>query len=154
MPRHNAGVSRRTQHDQEDQRLKQRIVEVHQQSRGCYGSPRVAKELRASGERIATKLVFDEQVDKDLNCLLIILRSASSPKAREAIRSSGQERFFGPIETWMGGPNARVRARLIADIIMGVTIDRVISDDFDLDAEAREAFRVRLARTLQAAIEV
>lgn len=46
-----------SQHDQEDQRLKQRIVEVHQQSRGCYGSPRVAKELRASGERIATKRV-------------------------------------------------------------------------------------------------
>lgn len=106
------------------------------------------------GERIATKLVFDEQVDKDLNCLLIILRSASSPKAREATRKSGQERFFGPIENWMGGPNARVRARLVADIIMGVTIDRVISDDFDLDDSARKAFRDRLARTLQSAIEV
>jgi AcrR family transcriptional regulator len=106
------------------------------------------------GERLATKIVFDEQANKDLNCLLIILRSASSPKAREAIQKSGQERFFGPIENWLGGPDARVRARLIADIVMGVTIDRVISDDLGLDDEAREAFRARLARTLQSAIEV
>jgi len=37
---------------------------------------------------------------------------------------------------------------------MGVTIDRVISDDLGLDDKAREAFRVGLARTLQSAIEV
>lgn len=46
-----------SRHDQEDQRLQERIVEIHQQSRGCYGSPRVASELRANGERIATKRV-------------------------------------------------------------------------------------------------
>jgi len=68
--------------------------------------------------------------------------------------ASGQERFFGPIENWLGGPDARVRARSIADIVMGVTIDRVISDDLGLDDKAREAFRVGLARTLQSAIEV
>lgn len=106
------------------------------------------------GERLATKIVIDPQEDKDLNCLLIILRSASSPKAREAIRKSGEERFFGPIEKWLGGPNANIRARLIADIVMGVTIDRVISDDLGLDDEAREKFRSRLARILQSAIEV
>jgi len=37
---------------------------------------------------------------------------------------------------------------------MGVTIDRVISDDFGLDDAAREQFRVRLARTLQSAIAI
>ena len=106
------------------------------------------------GERLATKIVIDPQEDKDLNCLLIILRSASSPKALEAIRKSGEERFFGPIEKWLGGPNANIRARLIADIVMGVTIDRVMSDDLGLGDEAREKFRDRLARILQSAIEI
>ena len=110
-------------------------------------------DIHDLGERLATKIVVDAQEDKDLDCLLIILRSASSPKAREAIQKSGEERFFGPIEKWLGGPNANIRARLIADIVMGVTIDRVISDDFGLDDAAREQFRVRLARILQSAIE-
>ena len=111
-------------------------------------------DLHDFGERVSTKLVTDPQENKDLSCLLIMLRSASSQKAREAIRNSGQERFYGPIARWLGGPDATVRARLVADIIKGVAIDRVISDDFGLEDEDREHFRARLARTLQAAIDV
>ena len=36
---------------QADQRLTERIRQVHQASRGTYGSPRVHVDLRASGER-------------------------------------------------------------------------------------------------------
>lgn len=110
-------------------------------------------ELATLGERLATKVISDDIEAKDLTCLLIILRSASSPKAREAIRKSGEERFYGPIESWLGGPHAKVRARLVADIVMGVMIDRVISDQFDLSDEERAQLHARLARVLQNAVE-
>lgn len=42
---------------QADQRLTERIRQVHQASRGTYGSPRVHAELRARGERCARKRV-------------------------------------------------------------------------------------------------
>lgn len=110
-------------------------------------------DIATLGERLATKVVSDNIEAKDLTCLLIILRSASSPKAREAIRKSGEERFYGPIENWLGGPHAKVRARLVADIVMGVMIDRVISDQFDLSDEERTQLHARLARVLQNAVE-
>lgn len=106
------------------------------------------------GERVSRKLVLDPQENKDFDGLFIILRSSSSPKAAETIRKSGEERFYGPIAQWLGEPHAQIRARLVADIIKGVTIHRVMTDDFDLSAEDREFFRLRLARLLQAAIEV
>jgi putative transposase len=42
---------------QADQRLTARIRQVHQASRGTYGSPRVQAELRAGGERCTRKRV-------------------------------------------------------------------------------------------------
>lgn len=105
------------------------------------------------GERISRKLVMEKQESKDFDCLVIMLRSSSSPDALEAIRRIGEERFYGPFAKWVGGRDARVRARLVADIIKGVTIDRVISEDFGLEPPARERFRARLAHLLQAAVD-
>jgi putative transposase len=41
----------------EDARLTERIRQVHQQSRGCYGSPRVARQLRCEGEAVGRRRV-------------------------------------------------------------------------------------------------
>ena len=41
----------------EDRRLKQKILEIHLQTRRCYGTPRVEQELRAHGTRTSRKRV-------------------------------------------------------------------------------------------------
>jgi transposase InsO family protein len=42
---------------EEDQRLLKKIHLSHEQSRGCYGAPRVCADLRQQGERVARKRV-------------------------------------------------------------------------------------------------
>jgi AcrR family transcriptional regulator len=104
------------------------------------------------GERISRMLV-DEPLGSDkLDVFLVMLRSASHPVAAQAIRESGEARFFGPFARWLGGDKAAERVRLAASIIKGVVMDRHISDDFGLTADEREHFRKRLAELLQAAI--
>jgi Transposase and inactivated derivatives len=53
-------LERRThpsQRQREDQQLAQRIVEIHQQSRASYGTPRLEAELRVRGHRHSRKRV-------------------------------------------------------------------------------------------------
>lgn len=105
------------------------------------------------GERVSRMLV-DEPLGSDkLDVILVMLRSASHPRAAEAIRKSGEERFYGPFARWLGGPNAPERARVAAGLIKGVVIDRRIASDFGLTARERGRFRDRLARILQAAVD-
>lgn len=105
------------------------------------------------GVRVADMLVNDPQDDDKLDCFLIMLKSASSPKASEAIRKSSQDRFYGPFTEWIGGDNAGIRARVAGSIIMGVALSRALAPDFDLSANDREMFCDRLAGLLQQAIK-
>lgn len=105
------------------------------------------------GERVSRMLVDDPVENDKFDVILVILRSASHPNAAEAIRKSGEERFYGPFARWLGGKNASERVRLAAAIIKGVVIDRRIVSDFGLTPKERERFRERLARVLQAAVD-
>lgn len=106
------------------------------------------------GERLSRMLVEDPMRQDKPDIFLIMLRSASHPIAAEAIRESGEERFYGPFQRWLGGRNVSERVRLAASIIKGVVMDRLIADDLGMSPGEREGFRVRLARTLQSAIEL
>lgn len=105
------------------------------------------------GERISRMLVEDPLDDNKFEVILVMLRSASHPSASEAIRKSGEERFYGPFARWLGGARAAERARVAAGIIKGVVIDRRIAGDFGLTTRERDRFRQRLARVLQAAVD-
>lgn len=104
------------------------------------------------GERLSHMLVEDPMRQDKPDIFLIMLRSADHPVAAEAIRTSGEARFYGPFKRWLGGANVDERVHLASAIIKGVVMDRLISDDLGLSAEDREKFRRRLAQVLQAAI--
>jgi AcrR family transcriptional regulator len=121
---------------------------------GCPGPDELfVGELKDFGERVARMVVDDSIHEEKPDLFRIMLHSADHPVAAEAVRKSGEERFFGPFERYLGGKNAPERVRLAASIIKGVVMDRLISDDLGLTPPQRARFRARLAKTLQAAIE-
>ena len=90
----------------QDARLTERIRQVHERSRGCYGSPRVVRQLRHEGERVGRRRVAR------------LMRGArlQGRSARRYHRSMvGQRAFFasvpnqqrgqevqGPNQVWVG----------------------------------------------------
>jgi AcrR family transcriptional regulator len=104
------------------------------------------------GARVADRLLLEERDAADLDCLLIMLRSVSSPKAAETVRIASRSNFYGPFAAWLGGEDARMRAQLAGALMMGISIARVLADDLDLQAEERDRLRARLADLLQRAV--
>ncbi|MDP3660361.1 TetR/AcrR family transcriptional regulator [Phenylobacterium sp.] len=109
-----------------------------------YGAP---EEFAA---RIAALLVRDPQDDAKMDCVLIMLRSASSPKAAAAIRQFIEARFYGPMVEWLGCADATVLSRLLGALMMGMGVTRAISPDLDLDAAGREALERKVEAILLA----
>lgn len=105
------------------------------------------------GARVADKLLDDPKQGDDLDHLLIMLRSASSPAAAGPLRRAMRSQFHDPFAAYLGGPNAQVRARLAGDVIMGVAISSSITDNSDLDEAEMLCLRNRLAAVLQAAVD-
>jgi hypothetical protein len=104
------------------------------------------------GKRVARMLVMEPPDAGKLEKMLIMLRSASSPIAAEAVRCNGQATFYGPFEAWLGGPDCSMRVRAAASLIMGFAVSRAIDDTYGLDEESREKLCGRLADMLQLAI--
>jgi AcrR family transcriptional regulator len=98
------------------------------------------------GARVAYMLVHEPQNDQKLEGLLMMLHSASSPKAAEVVRRSIRQRFHDPFAAWLGGEDAQVRVRLAGAMIMGLALSRALTGDYELD----EAGRVVLARRVEA----
>ncbi len=105
------------------------------------------------GVRAARMLLLDPVGDDKLGVLQIILRSASSPKASPMIRRNTQGSFYGPLEEWLGGDDAALRARTLGAIIMGAAMSRAIDNNGLDDEDERRRLAERLAETLQRAAD-
>ncbi|RAK52272.1 TetR/AcrR family transcriptional regulator [Phenylobacterium deserti] len=103
-------------------------------------------------ERVAQMLVVEPKPEGKLEHLLMVLRSAASTKAAEIIRRNNRETFYGPLEEWLGAPDAAVRARAVAGIIMGFAVARAIDDDAMLQDGERQQLCRKVADLLRTAI--
>jgi AcrR family transcriptional regulator len=104
------------------------------------------------GRRMAREAIYKEHGPGKLEHMLIMLRSIGSTKAAELVQRNGRDCFFGPFEQWLGGPDAPVRARLAAGIMMGVSVGSELCVD-DLSPEQCADMERRMAAILQAIID-
>ncbi len=104
------------------------------------------------GRRMAHDLVYGKSSEGKMGWLLIMLRSASSPKAAAILKQSS-DNFHAPFTEWVGGENARVRVRLLTGVMMGLGVSRDITGGFDFAPEECESMCEWLAETLQTLID-
>ena len=103
------------------------------------------------GRRIADQLVHGGSKPGKLQGLSIILRSLGSAKALEVVQRSCVQDFLQPLTDWLGGDDAPVRARLMAGILMGMSIGREMTGGPQtLSPEHNAIMHDRLADMLQA----
>jgi hypothetical protein len=62
-----------------------------------------------------------------------------------------QERFLGPIRDWLGGEDAEPRARVMAGVIIGFLVERLIRGKA-LRGREREVFIERASAILTALV--
>jgi len=109
-------------------------------------------EVGQFGRRVAELIVSDPHRDAKLDGLLIMLRSSASPKAADVVRRRLDHEFYSPFGEWIGGEDARIRARLAGALIMGVTLSRALTPEFGLSAAEKDAFISHLAALLQSCV--
>ena len=93
----------------------------------------------------------DETNEQTADRLLIILRSASSPKAAEIVRQSMVDDVLEPMVKLLDGNTPHMRASLSMALIMGAKIQRTIMGVGLYDCET-QAFRRKLVRMFEVAL--
>ena len=84
--------------------------------------------------------------------LLILLRSASSPKASEIVREAAGEDILRPIASLLHGPGAEVRASLCLAVLIGVGMLRSALAFAPLCGAKEGELRSALERLFEAAL--
>ena len=115
---------------------------------------RLANTDRAVYAReVATAMAGDAHEDEERTQVFqFLLRAATSPTTAPLLNVAVQERFLGPIRDWLGGEDAQPRARVLASILIGCLVERLIRDEPLTDRE-REVFISRVTAAIEAQIQ-
>ena len=125
--------------------------EVLRSSRGEWLDPSIGREDLAGW--LAALAIRDNSEDaEDIERLLIILRSASSPKAAEIVRDCFQQDVSVPMRSLISGVDPELRASLALSLVVGTTILRTIMKVEPLSGSDVGAVRARLTELLSAAL--
>lgn len=107
--------------------------------------PNVFREPKSLAELpgfLAQLVAEDEDNDRQqrMEIFIIMLRSASSPKASEIIRNLVHLDVLGPLTELIGGKQGELRANMLLAILMGIGVLRTIMmvDSFSGVANAEE----------------
>lgn len=82
--------------------------------------------------RLARRMVFGREDARDAgrSPMLLLLRSATEPRAAELLRANLDRTFIRPLAKLLGGPDANVRAALVAAQLTGfATLDQMIQTE-------------------------
>ena len=77
-----------------------------------------------------------------------LLRAATSPATAPMLNVAVQERFLSAIRDWLGGEDARGRARVLAAVFIGFLVERLIRGE-PLQGRERDVFVDRAAAILE-----
>jgi AcrR family transcriptional regulator len=110
-----------------------------------------AEELPAF---LAAMVLRKEEAEdrEDLDRLLIILRSASSPKASELVRTAFREDVIEPVARLLPGPDAERRVAVAFSILTGTTVMRTFMCVEPLLACCEQGLEQKLTRLLREAL--
>lgn len=105
------------------------------------------------GRRLAEQIVHEPKSGMKLLGVQIMLRSIGSAKATDIVQSSARVDFFEPFESWLGGPDASLRVRILAGLMMGMKISRELDGGFGLPEEDSSQLCDRLAVLIQSVVD-
>lgn len=99
-------------------------------------------------------LLTSEHTDREskIEQLLIILRSASSPKAAEIVRTCLKEDVMEPVAKLLPGPNGQLRAGMALGVMIGATVMRTIMAVEPMCGDNRDVVRRKLTLLLETAL--
>jgi AcrR family transcriptional regulator len=105
-------------------------------------------------ERMARAVVYGrEDIARDRRIpLLLILRSATEPRAAELIRPSLDRKLLRPLAEKLGGPDAKVRAAMVVALCTGFSILNQMLRPQALAEAQQEELVVLLKESLAACI--
>ncbi|MDB5672152.1 MAG: TetR/AcrR family transcriptional regulator [Alphaproteobacteria bacterium] len=112
-----------------------------------------AADLPAFLASLATQ-EYGPQDAEHVERLLIILRSASSPKAAAIVKQAISEDVLEPIAGLLSGDEAQIRASMALSVLMGTTILRTIMAVEPLSECNPDSVRRNLTAMLAAALAV
>ncbi|MGH7024906.1 MAG: TetR family transcriptional regulator [Caulobacteraceae bacterium] len=81
-----------------------------------------------------------------------LLRAATSPTTAPLLSLAMQERFLAPIRAWLGGEDAEARARLLAAMVIGFLVERLVRGR-PLEGREREVFIARAMEAVRGVVE-
>lgn len=122
------------------------------------GEPMLAGISRDRLAAHMTSLVLDDDLpgaamDVRIDQLMMLLRSASSPKASQIIRETIDEDILRPIAAELGGDDAELCGSLCLAIMMGLGILRSAMELGPLRQVDRERLRVRVQALMEAGLD-